>query len=65
MAICNLNTLAPMKFTQLVPMRKDAVAAAPAKALPKDYAVNALARALHPRRQYLTVSAVTELDKAC
>lgn len=65
MAVCNLNTLDPTKFTQLVPMRKDAVAAAPAKALPKDYAVNALARVLHPRRQYLTVTAVTELGKDC
>lgn len=52
MSNCNLNALDPMKFTQLLPMRKEEVAAAPADPLPKDYAVNALARALHPQRQF-------------
>ena len=65
MSNCNLNALDPMKFTQLLPMRKEEVAAAPADPLPKDYAVNALARALHPQRQFLKVAAITELEKDC
>ncbi|HHZ03054.1 MAG TPA: iron-sulfur cluster-binding domain-containing protein [Tissierellia bacterium] len=60
-----LNSLDLMKFTKLIPERKAAFAAAPATPLPKDYAVNALARSLHPNRQYLTVTAVTELGPDC
>lgn len=33
MSNCNLNALDPMKFTQLLPMRKEEVAAAPADPL--------------------------------
>lgn len=65
MAECNLNSLDPMKFTQLVPMRKAAIEAAPADALPADHSVNALARALHPKRQYLTVAEVRDWGCGC
>ena len=65
MANCNLNALDPMKFTQLIPKRTEVVSAAPASPLPKDHAVNALARVLHPKRQFLKVTAVTELEKDC
>lgn len=58
MADVNLNALDPMKFLELMPLRKQKIAEAPATPLPKDYPVNALARALHPKRQALRVAEV-------
>lgn len=65
MANCNLNTLDPMKFQGLIPMRMAAIADAPTTPLPKTYAVNELAKRLHPACQHLTVTAVQELDQGC
>jgi len=65
MANYNLDSLDLMKFTQLVPMRQAAIESASSAPLAKDYGANALARALHPARQYLTVAEVKEWAKDC
>lgn len=61
----NLDTLSPNRFMERLAERQARVEQASADPLPKDYAVNALARALHPQRQFLKVAAVTELEKDC
>ena len=61
----NLDTLNPNRFMERLAERQARVKQASAEPLPKDYAVNALARALHPQRQFLKVAAVTELEKDC
>lgn len=53
------------KFGTLVPMREGVIAKASSAMLPKEYPINATAKALHPTRQHLVVSKVTELEKDC
>lgn len=55
-----LDTLNPREFLNVVPNRKAKIESAPASPLPKDYAVNKLARSLHPEVQYLKISEIKE-----
>lgn len=65
MANYNINSLDPMKFMARLAERQGRIEAAPAAPLPKTFTANEVAKALHPQRQYLTVAAVTELEKDC
>lgn len=60
-----LNALDPRRFPSLLAAREAAFAAAPAAFPAQPYGVNALADALHPKQQALTVSAVQELASNC
>lgn len=60
-----LNALDPRHFPALLAAREAAFAAAPATFPAQPYGVNALADALHPKQQALTVSAVQELAPNC
>jgi len=50
-----LKNLDPSKFGSIVPAREAAFSAAPANPLPEIYPVNAIAKQLHPEKQYLKV----------
>lgn len=65
MANYTLNALDPARFMARLAERQAHIDKAPAAPLPKDYAVNALARALHPKRQYLTVTNVIDRGEDC
>lgn len=54
----NLDSLDPMKFTELIKKREAAVAAASDERKEQDYPVNRLAEMLHPKRQYLEVERI-------
>ena len=55
-----LGLLDMLTFKNMVPKRRKIIDAAPAAPLPKTYAVNETAKALHPARQSLAVEAVVE-----
>lgn len=59
-----LKNLDYQRFFQLIPERKTAIAASSTEKPKTDYPVNLLAAALHPSKQELIVSEVTELDQA-
>lgn len=61
----HLKSLSPLKFLTLPSMRKRKFAAAPETPLPKEYPVNALARKLHPDRQFVKISQITEHGEDC
>ncbi len=65
MAMNKWKSLDPMELVKLQKLRRQMIAAAPATPLPKTYAVNELAKAMHPHRQYMTVTAIREWDKNC
>lgn len=60
-----LNSLDPGRFHALLNGREAAFAAAPADFPAQPYGVNALAEALHPRQQFLTVSDVQIFSDHC
>lgn len=62
MAKPKLWKLNPMDFTKLTPNRNAKIEAAPAKPLPPtdSYKPNALAKALHPKVQYLKVAKIVD-----
>lgn len=61
----NIDSLDPMRFMARMEERQQKIAAAPAEKLPQDYAVNRLARSLHPEKQYLKIARVIERDEDC
>lgn len=61
----DLKTLDPGRFPALLAQRAAAFAAAPANFPAQPYGVNALAEALHPRQQFLTVSDVQSISDDC
>lgn len=60
MADTILKGISALKAIKVPFYLKDAVKKAPDTPIPKDYPVNLLAKALHPDRQYLKVTKVTE-----
>ncbi len=65
MAEHNLNSLNPGAFANLVKSREAAVAAACSERKREGFAVNRLAKALHPERQYLRVAEIMEHGDNC
>lgn len=61
----NIDSLDPMRFMARMEERRQRIEAAPAAKLPQDYAVNQLARALHPEKQYVKIARVIERDADC
>lgn len=61
----NLDSLDPMKFTELIKKREAAVAAASDERKEQDYPVNRLAEMLHPKRQYLEVERIIRHADKC
>lgn len=61
----NIDTLNPMRFMARMEERQMRIAQAPAAKIPAEYAVNQLAKALHPRKQYLRIAQVIERDAGC
>ena len=60
----NLNTLNPVKFTELIKNREMAIASATTDAPIYENAANRLAKELHPQKQYLTVCDIVEHNGA-
>ena len=60
-----LQSLNPIKFLTLSSVRRKKFAAAPETPIPKEYPVNALARRLHPVRQYVKIAEVIDHGEDC
>lgn len=61
-----LNKLSPATFKETAIKRQQIIATASSAELPKTFPVNELAKRLHPDRQYMKVTKVTELcDATC
>ena len=60
-----IKSLQMKDFLSLLPNRQKQFAAAPEASLPVADSARVLAKALHPKRQYLTVAAVTERAPDC
>lgn len=61
----SLKSVNRLRFLHNNDERKARIDAAPETPLPKDYPVNALSRALHPDRQFVTISEIKVWDENC
>lgn len=60
-----INSLSPMDFTKIQPLRTEKIDNAPATPIPpiESYRANAIAKALHPTCQFVKIAKVDELGK--
>lgn len=65
MTVNKLNSLNPKKFLELFAMRETAIASGSTVSVSKSFAVNDFAKQLHPKRQYMTITAVEENGTQC
>lgn len=61
----NIDALDPLRFMARMEERQKRIAEAPAKEITADYAVNRLASALHPEKQFVRIQKVIERDADC
>ncbi len=61
----HFDKLDPKKFLELFAMRQTAIASAPVTCGAKPFAANSLAQQLHPKKQYMTITAVEENGSQC
>lgn len=65
MSTNKLKSLSPLKFLTLSSMRKKKFSSASTTPIPKQYPVNKLAEKLHPTRQCVKISKITEHGDDC
>lgn len=60
----NISSLNPVEFTKKQPLRNERIANTPAKPFPplESYHANALAKALHPKKQFVKISEIKALS---
>lgn len=61
----NIDALDPLRFMARMEERRKRIEEAPAKEIPSEYAVNKLAYALHPQKQFMRIQKVMERDADC
>lgn len=61
----NIDTLDPLRFMARMEERQKRIEEAPAKEISSEYAVNKLAYALHPQKQFVRIQKVMERDADC
>lgn len=61
----NISSLSPMDFTKIQPLRTETIEKASATAIPpiESYRANAIAKALHPVRQFVKVSKIDVISE--
>ena len=60
----NISSLNPIEFTKVQPLRTETIDKAPATPIPplESYRANAIAKALHPKRQFVVISKIDEIS---
>ncbi len=61
----NIDALDPLRFMARMEERQKRIEEAPAKEISSEYAVNKLAYALHPQKQFVRIQKVMERDADC
>ncbi|MGN0404993.1 MAG: FAD-binding oxidoreductase [Bariatricus sp.] len=61
----NLHSINRLRFLKNNEERLQRIEQAPSTPIPSEFPVNALSKALHPDRQYVTVSEIKEWDENC